>query len=293
MELERAAGEGTRPGSRGPRCRADSAASWCTPGAAAWSGRRHHAMELPRRGPRPQAWARAHCRKRGSAQAGTGKLADRAGPGRTAPRGRSARRRVEHRDRRRGARGRCTRGRPPRRRSLVHRLHWRGTGHLTERFWTPGPGSARAGWEERGRRAQRPRPVQGRRAHHRGGHPGQRPAVHGHQPRDRPRRGRRRAGRSPHRGILQLQGRLGLGPDSVVGPLVSQAQYARVAGYVDKGIAEGAERTTPVREVPAGLYYAPTILDRVTPAWPWPARRSSGPSSASFASTTKRTRFGW
>lgn len=56
----------------------------------------------------------------------------------------------------------------------------------------------------------------------------------------------------------------GLEPGSVVGPLVSQAQYDRVAGYVAQGLAEGAQRVTPDRQVPEGLYYAPTVLDRVT-----------------------------
>ena len=49
-----------------------------------------------------------------------------------------------------------------------------------------------------------------------------------------------------------------------VGPLVSRAQYDRVSGYVDQGLSEGAVRTTSPRAVPEGLYYPPTVLDRVT-----------------------------
>jgi acyl-CoA reductase-like NAD-dependent aldehyde dehydrogenase len=56
----------------------------------------------------------------------------------------------------------------------------------------------------------------------------------------------------------------GLDPATQVGPLVSQAQYDKVDGYVRRGIEEGAERTTALREVPDGLYYQPTVLDRVT-----------------------------
>lgn len=57
----------------------------------------------------------------------------------------------------------------------------------------------------------------------------------------------------------------GLDPATQVGPLVNQGQYDRVAGYVEQGVADGAERTTAPREVPDGLFYPPTVLDRVTP----------------------------
>lgn len=52
--------------------------------------------------------------------------------------------------------------------------------------------------------------------------------------------------------------------DTQVGPLVSPAQYERVSGYVDLGIAEGAVRTSRLRPMPEGLYYPPTVLDHVT-----------------------------
>jgi aldehyde dehydrogenase (NAD+) len=51
---------------------------------------------------------------------------------------------------------------------------------------------------------------------------------------------------------------------TVVGPLVNNAQLTKVSGYVRQGIEEGALRTTPDRQIPDGLYYAPTILDHVT-----------------------------
>jgi aldehyde dehydrogenase (NAD+) len=51
---------------------------------------------------------------------------------------------------------------------------------------------------------------------------------------------------------------------TVVGPLVNEAQLRKVAGYVRQGLEEGAVRATPDRQVPEGLYFAPTILDHVT-----------------------------
>jgi aldehyde dehydrogenase (NAD+) len=63
----------------------------------------------------------------------------------------------------------------------------------------------------------------------------------------------------------ELQVGPGLDPSTQVGPLVSQAQYDRVSGYVKTGLEEGATRTTADREVPEGLYFPPTVLDHVTP----------------------------
>jgi len=54
-------------------------------------------------------------------------------------------------------------------------------------------------------------------------------------------------------------------PATQVGPLVSRNQYERVSGYVDLGLSDGAVRTSADRPVPDGLYYAPTVLDQVTP----------------------------
>jgi betaine-aldehyde dehydrogenase len=56
-----------------------------------------------------------------------------------------------------------------------------------------------------------------------------------------------------------------------VGPIVSQRQFDRVMGYIDAGKAEGAALVTgggrPAdRSLAAGLFVAPTIFDRVTPA---------------------------
>ncbi|MBZ4017640.1 aldehyde dehydrogenase family protein [Streptomyces purpurogeneiscleroticus] len=50
-----------------------------------------------------------------------------------------------------------------------------------------------------------------------------------------------------------------------VGPLVNEQQRDRVADYVRKGLEQGATRTTPNRAVPNGPYFAPTVLDHVTP----------------------------
>lgn len=51
---------------------------------------------------------------------------------------------------------------------------------------------------------------------------------------------------------------------TVVGPLVNEAQLRKVSGYVRQGLEEGAVRATPERQVPEGLYFAPTVLDHVT-----------------------------
>jgi aldehyde dehydrogenase (NAD+) len=56
----------------------------------------------------------------------------------------------------------------------------------------------------------------------------------------------------------------GVDPATQVGPLINEAQFERVSGYVRTGVEEGAVRTTARREVPDGLYFEPTILDRVT-----------------------------
>jgi alpha-ketoglutaric semialdehyde dehydrogenase len=56
----------------------------------------------------------------------------------------------------------------------------------------------------------------------------------------------------------------GLEPATQVGPLVSDAQYERVTGYLLRGEQEGARRCTPERPVPSGRYIAPTVLDGVT-----------------------------
>ena len=56
----------------------------------------------------------------------------------------------------------------------------------------------------------------------------------------------------------------GVDDGTQVGPLINQAQYDRVDGYVQKGASEGAFRTTPDRAVPEGLYYPPTVFDHVT-----------------------------
>ncbi len=70
--------------------------------------------------------------------------------------------------------------------------------------------------------------------------------------------------------IAKLRTGPGYDPDSDMGPLVTAAHRDRVRGFIDKGIAEGAELVTDGRgHAPAGyedgFYVAPTLFDRVTP----------------------------
>ena len=62
----------------------------------------------------------------------------------------------------------------------------------------------------------------------------------------------------------------GLDEQTAMGPVVSAAHRERVLGYIEKGIAEGAElildgRDFKVPELPNGFFVGPTIFDRVTP----------------------------
>ena len=57
----------------------------------------------------------------------------------------------------------------------------------------------------------------------------------------------------------------GTATDTEVGPLISDEALQKVAGYVERGLAEGAVRTTPERDVPPGRYIAPVVLDHVRP----------------------------
>ncbi len=62
----------------------------------------------------------------------------------------------------------------------------------------------------------------------------------------------------------------GLDEQTAMGPVVSAAHRDRVLGYIEKGIAEGAElildgRNFTVPELPNGFFVGPTIFDRVTP----------------------------
>nr|WP_237421895.1 aldehyde dehydrogenase family protein [Gordonia sp. SID5947] len=56
--------------------------------------------------------------------------------------------------------------------------------------------------------------------------------------------------------------------DTVLGPLVSQAQLERVRGHIEKGIAEGAALITggaePIPDLPVGFYVRPTVFSDVT-----------------------------
>jgi len=59
-------------------------------------------------------------------------------------------------------------------------------------------------------------------------------------------------------------------PDTQLGPLVNQAQFDRVRGYIRTGVAEGARLMTGGEERPAGLphgyFVQPTVFSDVDPA---------------------------
>jgi len=62
----------------------------------------------------------------------------------------------------------------------------------------------------------------------------------------------------------------GLDEQTAMGPVVSAAHKERVLGYIEKGIAEGAEllldgRDYVVPELPNGFFVGPTIFDNVKP----------------------------
>lgn len=62
----------------------------------------------------------------------------------------------------------------------------------------------------------------------------------------------------------------GLDEKTAMGPVVSAAHRQRVLGYIEKGIAEGAELVLDGRnyrstEYPQGFFLGPTIFDKVTP----------------------------
>ncbi len=59
------------------------------------------------------------------------------------------------------------------------------------------------------------------------------------------------------------------GGEAKLGPLISDAQRQRVRGYIERGIAEGAELLTGGADAPAGLprgyYVKPTVFGKVKP----------------------------
>jgi len=62
----------------------------------------------------------------------------------------------------------------------------------------------------------------------------------------------------------------GLAETTTMGPLVSAAHRERVRGFIEKGLAEGAEllldgRDSKVEGLEGGYFLGPTIFDRVTP----------------------------
>ena len=70
--------------------------------------------------------------------------------------------------------------------------------------------------------------------------------------------------------IAKLKVGDGLEPASEMGPLINKAHRDKVAGYVDKGVAEGATlvsdgRTLAVAGRPNGFFLGPCLFDNVTP----------------------------
>jgi len=62
----------------------------------------------------------------------------------------------------------------------------------------------------------------------------------------------------------------GLDPSTGMGPVISRTHKERVLGYIEKGIAEGADlildgRNIQVEGHPNGFFIGPTIFDKVTP----------------------------
>jgi len=60
-------------------------------------------------------------------------------------------------------------------------------------------------------------------------------------------------------------------PGAQMGPLITRQHLDRALGYIDAGLAEGADlildgRNPRVPNAPDGFYLGPTIFDRVTPA---------------------------
>jgi malonate-semialdehyde dehydrogenase (acetylating)/methylmalonate-semialdehyde dehydrogenase len=70
--------------------------------------------------------------------------------------------------------------------------------------------------------------------------------------------------------IWQLRVGDGSDPGAEMGPLVSEAHLARVTGFVEAGIAEGAELLVDGRDIavegsPGGYFLGPCLFDRVRP----------------------------
>jgi aldehyde dehydrogenase (NAD+)/gamma-glutamyl-gamma-aminobutyraldehyde dehydrogenase len=56
-----------------------------------------------------------------------------------------------------------------------------------------------------------------------------------------------------------------LDPDTDIGAMVTKEHMARVTGYIDKGVAEGARKTTGGARDSAGYFIAPTVFAGLTP----------------------------
>ena len=70
--------------------------------------------------------------------------------------------------------------------------------------------------------------------------------------------------------IAKLKVGDGLEPGAEMGPLITQVHRDKVAGYVDRGVAEGAQllvdgRTLAVAGRPGGFFLGPTLFDHVKP----------------------------
>ncbi|AGP42262.1 aldehyde dehydrogenase family protein [Sorangium cellulosum] len=57
-----------------------------------------------------------------------------------------------------------------------------------------------------------------------------------------------------------------LDPSTQLGPLVSEAHFAKVLGYIDRGAAEGARREVGGRREGPGFFVEPTVFSAVSPS---------------------------
>lgn len=105
-------------------------------------------------------------------------------------------------------------------------------------------------------------------------------------------------------GLRQQMAAMRVGPGSDnrndMGPLVTQQHYQKVKGYIDQGVAEGAELLVDGRELRVtdadgrpsqGISLGPTLFDRVTPGMRIYQERSSARCSAWCARRRCRRRW--
>ncbi len=66
--------------------------------------------------------------------------------------------------------------------------------------------------------------------------------------------------------IARIRVRAGTDPDADMGPLITAEHLARVRGYIDQGVREGADLVVDGRslEMPAGFFLGPSLFDHAT-----------------------------